>query len=123
MKKQLAVAITRVLTLAALFPVCAALASAQQHITTPEAAFGFKLGTDRKLADWVQLTSYYQKLASETKRVRYDELGKTTEGRPFVSVTISSAENMAHLDEYKSIQARLADPRPDHARAGSRARS
>ena len=92
---------------------------AQQHITSPDEAFGFKLGTDRKLADWTQLTAYYQKLASETRRVRYEELGKTTEGRPFVSVTISSAENMAHLDEYKAIQARLADPRlttPEQAR-------
>ncbi len=38
-------------------------------------------------------------------------MGTTTEGRPFVTVTISSAENIAHLAEYKDIQAKLADPR------------
>ncbi len=95
-------------------------AMAQQHVTSPEEAFGFKLGADRKLADWVQLTEYYKKLAGESPRVRYEELGKTTEGRPFVSVTISSAENMARLEEFKSIQAQLADPRkttPDQAKA------
>jgi Zinc carboxypeptidase len=86
-------------------------APAQQHITTPEEAFGFKLGMDRKLADWVQLTDYYKKLAKESPRVRYEEIGKTTEGRPFVTVTLSAAENMTHLDEYRKIQAQLADPR------------
>jgi Zinc carboxypeptidase len=88
-----------------------ASASAQQRITSPEEAFGFKLGTDRKLADWTQLTAYYQKLASESPRIRYKEIGKTTEGRPFVTVTISAAENMAHLEEYRKIQAQLADSR------------
>jgi hypothetical protein len=91
-----------------------------QQITSPEAAFGFKLGTDRRLADWVQLTAYYKKLASESPRIRYEEIGKTTEGRPFVTVTISAAENMAHLDEYRKIQAQLADPRitsPEQAKS------
>jgi Zinc carboxypeptidase len=87
------------------------VASAQQRITSPEEAFGFKLGADRKLADWTQLTAYYKKLASESAHIRYEEIGKTTEGRPFVTVTISSAENLSHLEEYRKIQAQLADPR------------
>ena len=86
-------------------------AAAQERITSPEKAFGFRLGTDRKLADWIQLTAYYKRLASESARVRYEEIGKTTEGRPFVTVTISSAENIARLEEYRKIQAQLADPR------------
>ena len=113
---------TSTVALALLLACGSASSIAQQqppHVTSPEEAFGFKLGTDRKLADWVQLTAFYRKLAAESPRVRYEELGKTTEGRPFVSVTISSAENIAHLDEYKGIQARLADPRlttPEQAR-------
>jgi hypothetical protein len=83
----------------------------QQHITSPEEAFGFKLGADRKLADWNQLTAYYKKLSAESNRIRYEELGKTTEGRPFIAVTISAPENLAHLDHYLDIQRRLADPR------------
>jgi len=86
-------------------------AVAQQTITSPEAAFGFKLGADRKLADWTQLTAYYKKLSTESDRIRYEELGKTTEGRPFIAVTISAPENLAHLDHYLDIQRRLADPR------------
>jgi hypothetical protein len=97
-----------------------ATAAPQSHITSPEESFGFKPGADRKLADWTQVTGYLQKLASESDRVRYAEVGKTTEGRPFVAVTISSADNIAHLSEYQEIQRRLADPRittPEEAKA------
>jgi hypothetical protein len=87
------------------------VATAQQKITSPEAAFGFKPGTDRKLADWNELTAYFKKLGTESNRIRYEELGKTTEGRPFITVTISSADNLAHLERYKEIQRKLADPR------------
>jgi hypothetical protein len=97
----------------ALFSVlfAAFAATAQQKITSPETAFGFEPGADRKLADWNELTAYFKKLGTESNRVRYEELGKTTEGRPFIAVTISSADNLAHLDHYKEIQAKLADPR------------
>jgi len=88
-----------------------ALAAPAKHITSPTEAFGFAPGTDRKLADWKELTAYFQKLASESDRVRYEEVGKTTEGRPFITVTISSPETIAHLARYKEILRKLADPR------------
>lgn len=88
-----------------------ALGAPARHITSPEEAFGFKPGTDRKLADWNELTTYFQKLASESDRVRYAEVGKTTEGRPFIALTISAPETLAHLAKYQEIQRKLADPR------------
>jgi hypothetical protein len=95
-------------------------AATPKAIPSPEQAFGFKPGADRKLADWKQLTAYYQTLAHQSPRVRYTKLGKTTEGRPFIALTISSAENLAHLAEYREINRRLADPRittPEQAKA------
>ncbi len=89
----------------------AAFAQTAKHITSPTEAFGFQPGTDRKLADWNQLTAYYKKLSRESGRIQYVELGKTTEGRPFIAVTISAPENLAHLDHYLEIQRKLADPR------------
>lgn len=80
-------------------------------ITTPQHFFGFTLGTDRKLADWTQLVTYYQTLARESPRVRFADLGPTTEGRSFVLVTISAPENLAQLEHYRQINAALADPR------------
>src|ERR1700730_3321379 len=91
-----------------------------RHITPPVEQFGFEPGTDRKLADWTQLTAYDQKLAAESVRVRYQELGKTMEGRPFVMLTVSAPENLAHLAEYKEIVTRLSDPRttsPEEAKS------
>ena len=84
---------------------------AEKRVTSPEQAFGFKPGSDRKLADWNQLTAYFKKLSAESDRIRYEEVGKTTEGRPFITVTISSPENLAHLAHYQEIQKKLADPR------------
>src|SRR5260370_24023731 len=84
---------------------------AEKRTTSPEQAFGFKPGADRKLADWTELTAYFKKLSTESDRIRYEEVGKTTEGRPFITVTISSPENLAHLARYQEIQKKLADPR------------
>ncbi len=97
--------------LAITFATTLGFAAPAKSITTPEEAFGFAPGTDRKLADWKELKAYFQKLASESDRLRYRELGKTEEGRPFIALTISAQENLAHLAEYQEIQRRLADPR------------
>ncbi len=108
-----------VLVCIALSLVTQATLAQTKHLTTPAEQFGFEPGTDRKLADWTQLTAYYRKLASESDRVHYQELGKTMEGRPFVMLTVSAPENLARLAEYKEIVTRLADPRkttPEQAR-------
>jgi hypothetical protein len=88
-----------------------AFSAPSKHTTSPTEAFGFQPGADRKLADWKELTAYFQELGSESNRVRYEEVGQTTEGRPFTTVTISSPETIAHLGRYKEILRRLADPR------------
>jgi murein tripeptide amidase MpaA len=85
--------------------------AAAQGVPTPLQHFGFELGQHRQLADWTQLTSYYEKLAQTSQRVTVDTLGTTTKGRPFVMLTITSPENHARLDELRDIQLKLADPR------------
>ncbi len=80
-------------------------------IPAPEAVLGFRPGDDRKLASWQKVVEYFQKLAAASDRVEFAELGRTTMGAPFVMATISAPENLARLDEYRSIQQQLADPR------------
>jgi len=107
---------TKLFALLLLFPFCLqAQTTAKAGVTTPAQAFGFEPGTDRKLADWKELTAYYQKVAAQSDRVKYQELGKTMEGRPFVMLTVSAPENLAHLAEYKEIVTRLSDPRTTSA--------
>ncbi|MBP7777595.1 MAG: peptidase M14 family protein [Acidobacteria bacterium] len=80
-------------------------------LTSPEAFFGFQLGADRKLANWDKLHEYYQLLAKSSNRVKLVELGKSSDKRPFIALFISSPANLAKLDHYREINARLADPR------------
>jgi hypothetical protein len=83
----------------------------QPVIPPPEKFFGFQMGADRKLANWDQLLEYYQTLAKASNRMRLVELGKTSEGRPYIAIFISSPANLGKLDHYQQINARLADPR------------
>ncbi|MGH9822424.1 MAG: M14 family metallopeptidase, partial [Blastocatellia bacterium] len=80
-------------------------------IPTPKDVIGFTPGDDKQLASWSQIVEYFRRLSSASNRVKFDELGKTTLGRPFVLATISSPSNLAKLDYYRGIQRKLADPR------------
>lgn len=80
-------------------------------VPPPESFFGFEMGADRKLANWDKLLEYYRVLAKSSNRMKLVELGKTSEGRPFVAIFISSPENLGKLDHYRQLNARLADPR------------
>ena len=94
---------------AALLVFAASLCSAS--VPTPESHFGHRMGADRKLLDWDKVVSYFQRLEKSSSRIRVAELGKTTGGRPYISVTIAAPETLQRLDYYRAIQARLADPR------------
>lgn len=97
---------------AAFFAACVLVAPlTAQTVPTPREHFGFELGSDRNLANWDQLTTYYEKLAETSQRVTVDTLGTTTMGRPFVMLTVTSEENQARIDELHEIQMKLADPR------------
>src|SRR5258707_4681114 len=80
-------------------------------VPTPDDVLGFRPGDDRKLASWAQVVEYFQKLDAASERVKFEEIGKSTMGAPFVYATISAPENLTRLDEFKEIQRQLADPR------------
>jgi hypothetical protein len=78
---------------------------------SPESVLGFRVGEDRKLADWRQIADYFARLGAASDRVLVEEVGKTTEGLPFLVATISSPANLARLEEIRRLNLRLADPR------------
>src|SRR4030088_1155970 len=82
-----------------------------KNIPTPADVLGFTPGDDRKLASWAKVVEYFQKLAAASDRVKFEEIGKSTMGAPFVYATISAPENLRRLEEFKDIQRQLADPR------------
>src|SRR6266496_6765465 len=71
----------------------------QRTIPAPEDVLGFRPGDDRKLASWAKVVEYFQKPASASDRVRFEEIGRSTKGAPFVYATISAPENLKRLGE------------------------
>ncbi len=80
-------------------------------IPTPESVLGYRVGADRKLADWPQIVGYFEKLAAATPAVSIETLGKTTMGKPLFAAIVSTPENVKRREEIFAAQRKLADPR------------
>lgn len=85
--------------------------AAQQAVPHPDQYFGFKIGADGELARYPKILEYFQLIAKQTDRVKYEELGKTTMGNSYPLLRISSPQNLAKFDRLVEINRRLADPR------------
>src|SRR5215831_8097196 len=82
-------------------------AASEAQIQTPEQFFGFRIGTDKKLARWDRIVEYLQLVANSSDRVRFHNMGPTTNGNPFVLLEISSADNLKNLDRLKALERKL----------------
>ncbi|MDP2956952.1 MAG: M14 family metallopeptidase [Longimicrobiales bacterium] len=90
------------------------LAAAQvagQALPSPASVLGFEPGADFRLATYEQSVDYFQKLDAASDRVRMVRVGRTTQGRDWYIVLVSSPANLAELDRYRGIARRIADPR------------
>jgi hypothetical protein len=76
-------------------------------VPRPDSLLGYPLGS--RFTHWDRILDYYRTLAAASPRVRIAEYGRTYEGRPLVTVTISSPDNIEHLDEIRRDHQRLAD--------------
>ena len=72
---------------------------------------GYRVGADRKLADWNEIVGYFGKLAAATPAVSIETLGKTTMGKPLFAAIISTPENVKAREAIFAGQRKLADPR------------
>ena len=105
--------------LLSLAAVLSPLPSAEAAPPTPEASLGFRVGADRKLADYGQIVRYFEALDRESERIQLEKLGPTVLGREMVMAVISSEANLKNAERYRAIARRLADPRGlDPAEAG-----
>ncbi len=80
-------------------------------IPSPKSVLGFTPGDDRTIADWSQITDYFERLDRASDRVLVQTLGQSTLKRPVIVAFISARENILALPKYKEIQQQLADPR------------
>jgi len=92
-------------------PVVAATAPAADNaIPTPESFLGHAVGADRKLAPWPKVVEYLRRVDAASGRISIESAGKTTQGNDMPVVVITSEENQQHLDRYREIARRLANP-------------
>ncbi len=107
--RSVAIGLVVVLYLAAVST--ASFAQKQAAIPSPKSVLGFTPGDDRTIADWSQITDYFNRLDRASDRVTVDTLGQSTLKRPLIVAYISARENILALEKYKDIQQQLADPR------------
>ncbi len=75
-------------------------------VSPPEKYLGFKVGEDRKLANYEQIVGYLRTLES-TKRLKLLKIGETTLKRDMFIAVISSRENMKRLSYYRDLEKRI----------------
>jgi len=65
------------------------------QVPSPEQFFGFKIGTDEKLARYDKIVEYFNAVAEKSQRVRAHNLGPTTLGKPFILAEVASEDTIA----------------------------
>ncbi|MFY9608653.1 MAG: M14 metallopeptidase family protein [Blastocatellia bacterium] len=86
--------------------VSGGIAAADQP-PTPEKFLGFRVGEDKKLARWDKIIEYMGIVAAASDRVQLRELGKSTNGNPFIALEISAPETIKNLDHFKQLERKL----------------
>jgi hypothetical protein len=99
------------LTLAAESIPAASVRAQGAVVPTPESVLGYRVGADRTLADWSEITGYFAKLAAATPAVSIETLGKSTMGKPLIAAIVSTPENVKRREAIFAAQRALADPR------------
>lgn len=84
---------------------------ASATVPTPQKFLGYIVGAPGHLTYSKDIYAYYRALAKASPRVKVFDAGRTEEGREFMLVAVGSAANIAQLDRYRGITAKLADPR------------
>jgi hypothetical protein len=80
-------------------------------VTSPEKFFGFRLGSDFKMARWDKIVEYYGIIEKQSGgRMKVINMGPTENGVPFLEVIITSAKNMADLDNIQKKNLILVHP-------------
>lgn len=95
----------------------AGASSSAAAVPSPEEFFGFSMGTARKLARWDRIVEYFELVAARSDRVEVARIGETTMGNPYLSVAISSPDNLRQAAASRQRAHQLGRGRVDEAEA------
>jgi hypothetical protein len=92
-------------------PASVSYVPASETVPSPTRVLGHLAGAPNELSDTATIYDYYRKLAAASPRVRLEKIGTSVEGRDILLVLISDEANLAKIDRWREINAKLADPR------------
>jgi len=84
---------------------------ASSKVPTPLKFLGYIAGAEGHLTYSEDVNRYMRALEAASPRVKVFSIGKSEEGREMIAVAVGADESIAHLDRYRDITKRLADPR------------
>ncbi len=80
---------------------------AMSQVKSPEAFLGYKLGD--RYSPHFKVVNYFRQVAENNpSMVKLEQYGETNEGRPLLLAYVSTAENMANLENIRKNNLRLA---------------
>src|SRR6202789_2030577 len=81
---------------------------ASATVPTPDKVLAHIVGAPNKLTYTKDIYRYMRELEKATKRVKVFTIGHSEEGREIMLVAVSDEANIARLDHFKDLNARLA---------------
>jgi hypothetical protein len=84
---------------------------ADSCVPSPDKHLGHIVGAPDVVTHVDDINRYMRLLEKSTARVKVISIGKSEEGREMLVVAVSDHANIARLDRYRDITAKLADPR------------
>lgn len=90
-------------------PFAATGATFEASVPTPRSVLGYEVG--ERFTPHHLVARYFERVAAASPRVTLDTLGRTFEGREYITAVVTSERNHARLDQILADARRLADPR------------
>ncbi len=82
-----------------------------ETVPSPTEVLGHIVGAPDELSRVADVHGYFRRLDEASDRVQVQVIGTSEEGREMLLALISEPGNLAGLERYKEVTARLADPR------------
>jgi len=82
-----------------------------KSVPTPLKALGYVPGSPGHLSHVAEINNYFRSVERASPRVKVFSLGKSEEGREMIVAAVADENTIKHLDEYRQMLGKLADPR------------
>lgn len=79
------------------------------RIPTPRSVLGYEVGD--QFTPHHLVMRYFERVAQASPRVHLDTLGRTAEGREYITAVVTSERNQQRRDQIRTDAGRVADPR------------